>query len=126
MEDLIGDILMSWKKRRQWANSSPDPDFAPWCNLFTVISLIITIFGLPLSVAFSKLFKSSGVLTAVFGNFRIPGASAPTIEKNLDFSISISPLALISSDCPLKSFAFDKAKSVVVASPTSNLLLVDS
>tara|TARA_B100001093_G_scaffold467118_1_gene486082 strand:- start:327 stop:752 length:426 start_codon:yes stop_codon:yes gene_type:complete len=39
---------MSWKKRRQWANSSPDPDFAPWFNLFTVISLVITIFGLPL------------------------------------------------------------------------------
>ena len=40
---------MSWKKRRQWANSSLDPDFAQWCNLFTVISLVITIFGLPLS-----------------------------------------------------------------------------
>ena len=39
---------MSWKKRRQWANSSPDPDLAPWFNLFTVISLGITIFGLPL------------------------------------------------------------------------------
>ena len=40
---------MSWKKRRQWANSSPDPDFAPWFNLFTVISLVITVFGFPLS-----------------------------------------------------------------------------
>ena len=40
---------MSWKKRRQWANSSPDPDFAPWFNLFTVISLGITVFGFPLS-----------------------------------------------------------------------------
>ena len=40
---------MSWKKRRQWANSSPDLDFSPWMNLFTLISLAITVFGLPLS-----------------------------------------------------------------------------
>ena len=40
---------MSWKKRRQWANSSPDPDFSPWMNLFTLISLGITVLGLPLS-----------------------------------------------------------------------------
>ncbi len=40
---------MSWKKRRQWANSSPDPDFTPWFNLFTVISTGITVFGFPLS-----------------------------------------------------------------------------
>ena len=34
-------------RRRQW--SSPDPDFAPWFNLFAVISTGITIFGIPLS-----------------------------------------------------------------------------
>ena len=39
---------MSWKKRRQWANSSPDPDLAPWFNLFTVVSFLITIFGIAL------------------------------------------------------------------------------
>ena len=32
---------MSWKKRRQWANSNPEPDFSPWINLFTLISLAI-------------------------------------------------------------------------------------
>jgi len=42
-------FLMSWKKRIQWANSNPDPDFSPWINLFTLISLAITVFGLPLS-----------------------------------------------------------------------------
>ena len=39
---------MSWKKRRQWANSSPDQDLAPWFNLFTVVSFLITIFGIAL------------------------------------------------------------------------------
>ena len=34
-------------RRRQW--SSPDPDFAPWFNLFTVISTVITFLGIPLS-----------------------------------------------------------------------------
>ena len=40
---------MSWEKRRHWANSSPDQDFAPGFHLFTIISSGIIILGLPLS-----------------------------------------------------------------------------
>ena len=55
---------MSWKKRRQWANSSPDPDFAPWFNLFAVISTGITIFGIPLG-KIESIGESIGPLIAV-------------------------------------------------------------
>ena len=39
---------MSWKKRRQWANSKPDANLAPWVNFFTVVSIVITLTGLSL------------------------------------------------------------------------------
>ena len=49
-------------RRRQW--SSPDPDFAPWFNLFAVISTEITIFGIPLG-KIESIGESIGPLIAV-------------------------------------------------------------
>jgi len=46
--------------------------------------------------------------------------------KYFDFSFSMSPFDLISSDLAFKNLAFAKERSVEVASPTSNLFLVAS
>ena len=54
---------MSWKKRRQWANSSPDPNLAPWFNFYTVISLAITLSGLYLY----KLPIIGGLIALLWG-----------------------------------------------------------
>ena len=54
---------MSWKKRRQFAYGRPDPKWARWSNLFTVISLAITLSGLYLY----KLPIIGGLIALLWG-----------------------------------------------------------